>query len=372
MRRKIIENKRKFFFQNLNQINCPECNSHMVPRRVKKGKNIGSEFYGCSNYPRCNSTLSINTSQNPYSNLSYDNLLKEENKVVRENEEKKKLIINYKEVLNEEAVLDEEKKEEIDDIRQQINEERRIISSEMDDSNNSIKNILIVIFSVVIATYFIKLLPLELNFYGLEVFIYFFIWIIPCGLSMTFLKYIFSVNDDHDVRSAIYNNTYSLEKELENLIVEEEERKQISLNNKKIVKDKLIVLEDEVLKNNVLLEYLNNKKRKTKERERTAKIAAYEGNARTGTMSVKQQLLNICSSKFKCPYCNNKTSREDSDADHIYPVAKGGLTTFQNMVLICQKCNASKSSNTLRVFASRNNYDYLEICSRLERMGKDI
>ena len=120
MRRKIIENKRKFYFQNLNQINCPECNSYMVPRRVKKGKNIGSEFYGCSNYPRCNSTLSINTSQNPYSNLSYDNLLKEENKVVRENEEKKKLIINYKEVLKEEAVLVERKKEEIDDIRQQI------------------------------------------------------------------------------------------------------------------------------------------------------------------------------------------------------------------------------------------------------------
>ena len=372
MRRRIIENRRKIFFEKLNNINCPECNSYMVPRKAKKGKNAGSEFYGCYNFPKCNATLSKNTSQNPYSNLSYDNLLREENRIFKGNEEKKKVIVSYKEALNSEAVLDQEKKEEIENIKQQINEKTRVISSELDNSNNSIKNLLIVIFSIGIATYLIKLLPFELNFYGLEVFIYFLVWIIPCGISMIFLKFIFAVNDDSDIRSVIYKKTYSLNKELENLVFEEKERKQISLNNKKIVKDKLHSLENEVLDNNILLEYLNQKKKKTKERERTAKIAAYEGNARTGTISVKQQLLNVCSSKFKCPYCNNKTFREDSDADHIYPIAKGGLTTFQNMVLICKKCNASKSSNTLRVFSTRNNYNYLEICSRLEAMGKDV
>ena len=82
MRRRIIENRRKFFFEELNSINCPDCNSYMVPRKAKKGKNVGSEFYGCSNYPKCNSTLSINTTQNPYLNLSYDNLLKKKIKLL--------------------------------------------------------------------------------------------------------------------------------------------------------------------------------------------------------------------------------------------------------------------------------------------------
>ena len=32
---------------------CPKCNIPMVIRTVKKGKNIGKEFYGCQNFPQC-------------------------------------------------------------------------------------------------------------------------------------------------------------------------------------------------------------------------------------------------------------------------------------------------------------------------------
>lgn len=38
------------------RVRCPRCRSYMVIRTVKKGKNIGSKFYGCTKYPRCRGT----------------------------------------------------------------------------------------------------------------------------------------------------------------------------------------------------------------------------------------------------------------------------------------------------------------------------
>ncbi len=32
---------------------CPMCNEHMVIRKAKRGSNIGSEFWGCTNFPVC-------------------------------------------------------------------------------------------------------------------------------------------------------------------------------------------------------------------------------------------------------------------------------------------------------------------------------
>jgi restriction system protein len=32
---------------------CPKCESEMVLRTVKNGRNVGSQFWGCSTYPRC-------------------------------------------------------------------------------------------------------------------------------------------------------------------------------------------------------------------------------------------------------------------------------------------------------------------------------
>ena len=38
---------------------CPKCNKGMVKRTVKKGKNIGDEFWGCSQYPKCKGVVDI-------------------------------------------------------------------------------------------------------------------------------------------------------------------------------------------------------------------------------------------------------------------------------------------------------------------------
>lgn len=35
---------------------CPRCGAAMVLRTARRGANVGSEFYGCSNYPKCRGT----------------------------------------------------------------------------------------------------------------------------------------------------------------------------------------------------------------------------------------------------------------------------------------------------------------------------
>jgi restriction system protein len=37
-------------------LNCPVCNSSMVLRTAKRGKNAGSQFWGCPKYPACRGT----------------------------------------------------------------------------------------------------------------------------------------------------------------------------------------------------------------------------------------------------------------------------------------------------------------------------
>lgn len=45
--------------QQLDAPECPQCGVAMVKRIVKKGSNIGKEFWGCSTYPKCKGVLDI-------------------------------------------------------------------------------------------------------------------------------------------------------------------------------------------------------------------------------------------------------------------------------------------------------------------------
>lgn len=38
---------------------CPRCNTVMVLRTARKGRNRGNQFYGCANYPRCKATIDL-------------------------------------------------------------------------------------------------------------------------------------------------------------------------------------------------------------------------------------------------------------------------------------------------------------------------
>jgi hypothetical protein len=113
--------------------------------------------------------------------------------------------------------------------------------------------------------------------------------------------------------------------------------------------------------------------KRSRERERTAKIAAYDNRARTGSETIRGDLLMATKEKnWKCPYCNEKKSLKYSQADHIHPINKGGLTTIQNMILVCKLCNSQKKGLTLRVFCKKFGLDFEKICDRLENQGKDI
>ncbi len=45
--------------QGRNAILCPACGAAMVKRVVRKGVNIGAEFWGCSDFPKCKTSLSL-------------------------------------------------------------------------------------------------------------------------------------------------------------------------------------------------------------------------------------------------------------------------------------------------------------------------
>jgi 5-methylcytosine-specific restriction endonuclease McrA len=89
---------------------------------------------------------------------------------------------------------------------------------------------------------------------------------------------------------------------------------------------------------------------------------------------IKEKLLKLVKSEddLQCVYCLKLNNVKLAEADHIHPVNKGGLTTMQNMVLICKDCNSKKSNQTLRVFCKKNNFNYDKICERLEALGKDV
>lgn len=48
----------------------------------------------------------------------------------------------------------------------------------------------------------------------------------------------------------------------------------------------------------------------------------------------------------QCQYCGKKPGTEELSIDHILPRSLGGLTTWENCVLACVKCNTHKANRT--------------------------
>ena len=57
--------------------NCPKCKGSMVLRKAKKGPNAGGDFWGCSKFPKCRGTVSLDQKSDsaPSSAASFDDLL---------------------------------------------------------------------------------------------------------------------------------------------------------------------------------------------------------------------------------------------------------------------------------------------------------
>ena len=46
---------------------------------------------------------------------------------------------------------------------------------------------------------------------------------------------------------------------------------------------------------------------------------------------------------YRCCKCHRKTN--DLEIDHIWPIAKGGKTTLDNLQTLCHRCNARKGDS---------------------------
>ena len=49
--------------------------------------------------------------------------------------------------------------------------------------------------------------------------------------------------------------------------------------------------------------------------------------------------------KCKTPWCKNKVTVFDFHAGHNIPESNGGITSIDNLVVICSRCNLSMASN---------------------------
>lgn len=98
-----------------------------------------------------------------------------------------------------------------------------------------------------------------------------------------------------------------------------------------------------------------------------AKIAALEGRERRLADALKRQLR----SSHECPYCGGELG-EQPHADHIYPIARGGLSVIANMVMVCATCNGKKSDRTLAQFIAAFQLDRAAVERRLTSLGKDF
>ena len=47
-----------------------------------------------------------------------------------------------------------------------------------------------------------------------------------------------------------------------------------------------------------------------------------------------------------CQYCGIRPNKEELTIDHVVPRCRGGRSTWENVVLACQKCNSRKGGQT--------------------------
>ena len=74
-------------------------------------------------------------------------------------------------------------------------------------------------------------------------------------------------------------------------------------------------------------------------------VILLSGFMRMPPRTVKFNRRNIyLRDQYTCQYCGVRPSKEHLTIDHIIPRSKGGRSTWENVVLACQSCNAHKGS----------------------------
>jgi len=76
---------------------------------------------------------------------------------------------------------------------------------------------------------------------------------------------------------------------------------------------------------------------------------------------------------FVCQYCNSKFSQKELTLDHVHPISKGGLTSWENIVSACNPCN-SRKGNKLSIKPKRMPYrpTYYELANNRKLIEFDL
>lgn len=68
---------------------------------------------------------------------------------------------------------------------------------------------------------------------------------------------------------------------------------------------------------------------------------------RRGRKGIKFSRENVLArDKGQCQYCARKLAREEATYDHVVPRAQGGVTSWDNVVIACVRCNQKKGGRT--------------------------
>ena len=107
---------------------------------------------------------------------------------------------------------------------------------------------------------------------------------------------------------------------------------------------------------------------KQNKNQRIEEIKGLAAQAVNKTRQQASQLKAKIVNTDYCPYCGNKIF--DGHVDHIYPVAKGGLSSTKNMVRVCSECNFKKKDMTLNQFIKKYDLDRDVIEENLDLLNK--
>lgn len=50
---------------------------------------------------------------------------------------------------------------------------------------------------------------------------------------------------------------------------------------------------------------------------------------------------------YTCRMCHRRFNAENLEIDHIYPIARGGKTTYVNLQTLCKRCNQMKGDKAI-------------------------
>ena len=106
--------------------------------------------------------------------------------------------------------------------------------------------------------------------------------------------------------------------------------------------------------------------------ELKARANRAEKEVRNQAKSSLKKLDNQLKKLGHCPYCAGELNKSNAHLDHIYPVAKGGLSREKNLVFVCMSCNIKKRDKTLLAFVREQNLDFDKVHHGLELLHKEF